>query len=307
MQIWNRVENRSIPVIELDVHTHLAPIHKERLRHIDGVEWLEQERALVVDGHRVGITALFEPQRLILWMDQHAVSRAWVSIPPPLYRQHLQPGDTLAWVRYLNEEMQAITQARQGRLGALFYLPLEHPSLFPVLLQECERGDFEGVALAAGGHPDIHYSDPRYTPLWEWLDARGSFVFVHPGTCGDARLARFYLENLVGNPYETGVAATHLVMSAVPSRYPRIRFCLAHAGGVFSSLVGRLQRGFDTARPGVDLTLEPPLLAARRFYADCIAHHASVLRLANDVFGEGHIMFGSDWPFPMGIELPQRA
>lgn len=293
-------------MIELDVHAHLAPINAARLSGIPGVQWLAAEHALLVDGHRVGVRALFEPERLVAWMDQNSVRRALVSIPPPLCRQHLPEPESLAWVRYLNEEMLAICEASGGRLGAMFYLPLEHADSLPGLLQECGQGNFEGVALAAGGHPGVEYSQARYVPLWEWLDARGSFVFIHPGACADPRLARFYLENLVGNPYETGVAATHLVMAGIPARYPRIRFCLAHAGGMFTGLVGRLQRGFDTSRPGVDIALEPPIQAARRFYGDCIAHHPSGLRMAKDILGEDKILFGSDWPFPMGLERPDQ-
>lgn len=292
-------------MIELDVHTHLAPINEARLSQFGGVQWLAQDNVLVVDGHRLGIRALFEPERLITWMDKHGIRRALVSIPPPLYRQQLSAEDALAWVTYLNEELLALTQASSNRLGALYYLPLEHPELLSVLLQECEKGVFEGVTLAAGGHKGIEYSHTGYIPLWEWLNAHSSFAFIHPGNCCDGRLAPFYLENLVGNPYETGVAASHLVMAGIPAHYPNIRFCLAHAAGIFPALVGRLQQGFNTKRSGVDVTIESPLEGARRFYADCIAHHPSTLRLAKEVLGEERILFGSDWPFPMGIESPQ--
>jgi len=133
------------------------------------------------------------------------------------------------------------------------------------------------------------------------MNDREMFGFIHPGTCQDCRLAAFYMENLVGNPYETGIAATHLVMAGVPARYPKIRFCLAHAGGTFPALVGRLQHGFETRRPGLNLSVEHPLKAARRFFADGIAHHPGTLKLAKEVLGSDHIFFGSDWPFPMGL------
>ncbi|WP_177142260.1 amidohydrolase family protein [Variovorax sp. YR266] len=131
-------------------------------------------------------------------------------------------------------------------------------------------------------------------------DAKGSFVFLHPGACFDPRLASFYLENLVGNPVETGVAASHLVMAGVPARYPSIRFCLAHAGGIFTSLVGRMQRDFETRRPGVSLDVELPLQAARRFNIDSIAPQPDALELAKTIFGANHVLYESDWPFPMG-------
>jgi len=287
-------------MIELDVHAHLAPVHANRLRSFEGVAWDEATKRLTVDGHVVGAKDLFHPERLLARMDKDGVRRALVSIPPPLYRQHLESDDALDWVRYLNAALREIAAASEGRLGALFYIPLEHPPLFPELQRDFAQGGFEGVALAAGGHPGIVYSIEELESLWAWLDSVSAFVFVHPGTCADGRLAKFYLENLVGNPVETGVAAAHLVMRGVPSRYPRIRFCLAHGGGIFSSLLGRLERGFQTERPGVDLSVERPLQAARRFYVDDIAHHPGTLALARELFGEDHVLHGSDWPFPMG-------
>lgn len=291
-------------MIALDVHAHLAPIDEPRLHHLPGVRWQADARVLTLDGQSVRLAALFEPACLLGWMDQHGVKQAWVSVPPPLYRQHLSAEAALPWVRYLNEGLLAIAQVHPDRLAALFYLPMEHPRLWPALLPTCTQQGFVGLSVAAGGHPDIVYAAPHCEPLWAQLDAWGSFVFIHPGACGDKRLAQFYLENLLGNPYETGLAAAHLVMAGVPARHPRIRFCLAHAGGIFSALVGRLQHGFDTERPGVDLTQEPPMRAARRFYADGIAHHPSMLRLAQDIMGPDHVLFGSDWPFPMGIAQP---
>jgi len=288
-------------MIELDVHAHLAPINPSGLAKLTGVEWRAQEETLVLDGHRLGIKDLFHVSRLLERMDKHEVRRALVSIPPPLYRQNLSCEDALAWARYVNGEMLAIASANAARLGAMFYIPLEFPSLFEELQADFINGAWEGVALAAGGHPGIVYSNAEYEPLWTWLNSKEIFVFMHPGRCGDARLTPFYLDNLIGNPMETGVAAAHLVMAAIPSRYPDIRFCLAHAGGTFPSLVGRMQRGLDTSRPGVDLQMEPPLQAARRFYCDGLAHHPAALELAEKVFGSSHVLYGSDWPFPMGL------
>ena len=294
--------------IDLDVHTHLAPIRPDRLATLAGVQWLPDTEVLVLDGHRVGVKDLFHPERLLAWMERHGVERSLVSIPPPLYRQHLDMDSARSWVRYVNDELLVIAQKSQGRLGALRYLPLEHPGLVHDALQDIQGGpQFEGVAIAAGGHERIVLSDPVYQDLWQVLNDSHSFVFVHPGSCADTRLARFYLENLVGNPYETGVAAAHLVMAGVPARCPNIRFCLAHAGGAFPMLAGRMERGFETSRPDVPEGEERPLQAARRLFADCIAHHPSALRLARDVFGADHVMFGSDWPFPMGIPEPSKV
>jgi aminocarboxymuconate-semialdehyde decarboxylase len=36
---------------------------------------------------------------------------------------------------------------------------------------------------------------------------------------------------------------------------------------------------------------------------DCILHDAATLAFAAEIYGSDKILFGSDWPFPMG--LPQ--
>ena len=297
-------KENNMPAFSTDVHAHLAPINVNRINLISGVEWNAQNNSLIVDGHKVGISNLFSPSKLLEWLDQNNIDKALVSIPPPLYRQQLSATDSTNWSQYLNDELLAIKQASNGKLGALIYLPAEHPDVSLDLLNRYKLSQFDGVALAAGGHPKIDYSALEYTSIWEILNQNNSFTFIHPGTCADPRLSAYYLENLVGNPHETGIAASHLIMAGIPSKFPNIRFCLAHGGGSLTSLIGRLEKGFDTSRPGLDLNVERPLQAVKRFYADCICHDASLLAHAQKLFGNDHVLFGSDWPFPMGITDP---
>jgi aminocarboxymuconate-semialdehyde decarboxylase len=287
----------------LDVHAHLVPVDEAAIRPISGVQWLAEKGVLAIDGHTLGMRDLFHPQRLLSWMDEHRVARAFISVPPPAYRQQLAARDAQCWAEYLNEGLLAIAGRYPDRLGALLHLPMEQPAVATDLAIAASR-EAAGFAIAAGGAATIDFAAAACESLWHELDRRGSFVFIHPGQCCDERLAAFYLENLLGNPYETAVAASRLVMAGVPARYPSIRFCLAHAGGFFPAACGRLERGVDARRPGVPAGIEPPLAAARRFRADCIAHHPAALSLARSIFGDPHILFGSDWPFPMGLPQP---
>ena len=298
--------DRDAEEIALDVHAHVAPIFAEQLAHIAGVLWDVRKQELTLDGHTIGLKALFDPGALIRWMDDNRIARAWISIPPPLYRQQLDASAAQAWAQYLNEGLDRICAAHPQRLAPLFHLPLEHPSVAIALAEAKIADGAQGFAVAAGGRAQTLYSDAVLDPLWAQLDAHNCFLFMHPGACADGRLKAFYLENLVGNPYETAVAAAHLVCSGAVGRYPRIRYCLAHAGGATAMLAGRLQHGFDTARPGVDLKVEAPKLAMRRFFVDCIAHDCETIGFAARVFGEDRIVFGSDWPFPMGLLRPHQ-
>ncbi len=292
--------------IPLDVHTHLIPIKPDRLAGIKDVHWDAEKPCLNIDGRPIALPDLFSPARLIEWMDRHQIEQAYISIPPPLYRQHLDMDEARIWSTCINDGLLAISR-KYDRLHALIHLPMEHPGLAIELLQIYRLKKHAGYALAAGGSKSIVYSDPVYDVLWKSLNMPGTFVFIHPGHCTDKRLQSFYLDNLLGNPHETALAATHLIFANVLARYPNIRFCLAHAGGTLPNIVGRLQQGFETRRPGIDTSCEPPMLAAKRFYCDCISHHPDALALATSVFGDDHVYFGSDWPFPMGIQEPGKT
>ena len=115
--------------IALDVHAHLAPIDLPRLAGIEGVQWSAEHGRLKVDGHAIGIDALYSPQALISWMDEQGVEQAWVSIPPPLYRAHLAEDAARAWCAYLNGALEETCARYGGRLAPLRHLPFEHPAL----------------------------------------------------------------------------------------------------------------------------------------------------------------------------------
>jgi aminocarboxymuconate-semialdehyde decarboxylase len=181
-------------------------------------------------------------------------------------------------------------------------LPLHDPAAATVAKALAGEGVFSGFALGTAGFGGLD-------EVWQVLDALEAFTLIHPGHSPDKRLSAYYLSNLLGNPYETGLAAAELVFADVPGRFPGIRFCLCHGGGVTAALAGRWQRGIDTARPGI----EPPSLsvaeALRRFYVDDLVHDPAVLALLQTTFGADQVLAGSDWPFPMGSDQvdPGRA
>ncbi|MDG6146477.1 amidohydrolase family protein, partial [Lactococcus formosensis] len=49
--------------------------------------------------------------------------------------------------------------------------------------------------------------------------------------------------NLLGNPYDTGVAAASLIFGGVLDAFPKLEINLPHAGGTFPWLIGRLDHG----------------------------------------------------------------
>jgi aminocarboxymuconate-semialdehyde decarboxylase len=287
----------------IDFHTHLAPVLDDDALALRGVERGGDGR-LAIDGHRVGLPKLYAPAALDAWLGEVGLDEAIVSIPPPFFRQELEPADAAGWTRAANDGLTAATDGL-GRLSRLAYLPLEHPE---VALAEYERvrgeDGWAGVVGSAGGG-SASLAEERFHPLWDRLHAAARLLRLHPGSSPDERLEEFYLSNLLGNPVETALAAAQLVFGDVLARWPAMRVLLVHCGGCTAGLVGRWERGVETERPGVEPLTEAPRQAVRRLYVDCLSHDKGVLDQAVETFGADKIVLGSDWPFPMGIEDPR--
>jgi len=293
--------------IALDVHAHLAPVLTDRLGAIAGVDWSEDAGALTIDGYTLAAKSVYRAEALVAWMDEHRVERAWISIPPPLYRLGLDGAAMRAWTGYANDGLDMLAAKRPDRLAPLYHLPVTHPALAAEVATERAKTSKARFAMPAGSQDHkVVLSDPAYGALWSALNAARAFLCLHPCKGCDPRYEPFYLHNLLGSPMETALAAAHLAMSGVLERHPGMTICLAHGGGAAAAVAGRLERGQITGRPGADTGAERPRLAFKRFCIDCIAHDPDALRLAAAMHGQDRVLFGSDWPFSMGLSDPHR-
>jgi aminocarboxymuconate-semialdehyde decarboxylase len=274
-----------------DVHTHLIPPTVLEAAHRREFGLAVEAGSLVVDGkERLPLQRLGDPAALLEWITQQQLDGAVVSVPPALFRYD----QGAEWASLVN---QGLRELATPQLRVLGQLPLLDPSAASVAGALASEGVFSGFALGTAG-----FASAALDPVWQVLHAVEAFTLVHPAHSPDPRLGAFYLTNLLGNPYETGLAAAELVFADVPGRFPGIRFCLCHGGGVTAALAGRWQRGIDTARPGI----EPPSLsvaeALRQFYVDDLVHDPAVQVLLGATFGADRVLAGSDWPFPMGSD-----
>ena len=291
--------------IRLDVHAHMIPLTEAQVSGVAGVQW-SPEGHVVVDGAPLRKRELYDPAALLAWMDRHGVAEAWVSVPPTLYREQLDEEASLAWATLLQS---ALVEKLAGfdRLKPMLHLPVYHPAAAVRAAGDAIARGHRLFAMPAGdAKRGRMLSDDAYAPLWRALDQTRAFLLLHPAGACDARLARFSLPNLLGGPTETAIAAAHLTMSGVLERHAGLTICLAHGGGSFAAVAGRLQRGQDTGRDGSYLGGEKVRAALQRFCIDCITHDADALTFAASTFGRERVLFGSDWPFDMGLTDPHQ-
>ncbi|MDQ3638833.1 MAG: amidohydrolase, partial [Actinomycetota bacterium] len=214
--------------------------------------------------------------------------------------------EAAAWTELVNDGLLAVAREAPDRLRTLAHLPLQVPELAAKVVENDAPGPHAGFSIgtSVGG---LTLDDPSIEPVFRRLDRAGRFVFVHPVETPDPRLERYYLGNLLGNPYETSLAAACLIFSGMLSRYGNVRFCLAHAGGAAPYLIGRWQRGYDTDRPGITPLEVGPREALRRLWFDSVAHSDAALALLVGEVGADRVLLGSDYPFPMREDAPLSA
>ncbi|TEU42952.1 amidohydrolase [Burkholderia cepacia] len=148
--------------------------------------------------------------------------------------------------------------------------------------------------------------DPLFAPVFARIEQLGLPVFLHPQqTVGGARLGDFYLSNLLGNPFDTAIAGSHLILGGVLDRYPTLEITLPHAGGALPILVGRLDAGW-TVRPETRRLAQKPSSYLRRFSYDTVSHSGPVLNFLIENVGVDRLVLGSDYCFDMGYEQPVR-
>lgn len=231
-------------------------------------------------------------------VDVHALSLTL----PMVYWAGPELGRRLA--ECVNDSFIAAHQAYPERFVGLATLPAHEPKLALAELDRVAGAPGIRGAYLATRVLERDLSDEALLPIFERLEAEGLPLFLHPvSVIGAERLRTYYLANLLGNPFETAIAAAHLIFGGVLDRFPRLEVCLPHAGGAFPFLVGRLHQGWKV-RPECKHLERGPLEYLSRFHYDTVAHSADSLAHLISIAGAGRIMLGSDYCFPMGYERP---
>ncbi|UUZ58207.1 amidohydrolase [Nocardioides sp. B-3] len=146
----------------------------------------------------------------------------------------------------------------------------------------------------------VYLGDPRLEPLMATLNSLGAMVFLHPVTPAaypDLKLPTFLYEF----PFDTTRAAVNMTYHRVFTRYPMVRWLLAHAGGTLPYLAYRTSLLQLTTAVGQNLGLtnfnKQNLDYGRLFYDTALSPAPSAMMSVREVAPVSHVMFATDWPF----------
>lgn len=295
----------------IDAHAHV--IVPEMLGPADGqdgpeawraqVRW-ERSRQIVELGGRAissAVDEFVELETILANQRRRGIDHVLLCPWVPLLFGDAPAGAALARCRLQNAGLARLRAAAPDRVRVLGAVPLQAPELAAAELADLmATGAFAGVEVTASVD-GVYLGDPRFEPFWAAAEASAALVFVHPTTRGfaDPVFEEHYLWNLVGNPFETTIAAAHLVMAGTMERHPALRVLLAHAGGAIVALRGRLRHGHAAVDAAGRALRGAPEELIGRFYFDTITHDPGLLAALVQIVGAEHVLLGSDYPFDM--------
>jgi aminocarboxymuconate-semialdehyde decarboxylase len=149
------------------------------------------------------------------------------------------------------------------------------------------------------------FDEVVFQPFFEKVEELGVPIFIHPNNpAGIERIPNYYLTNFLGYTLESTIAAAKLVFGGVLDRYPKLKICLSHAGGVLPFLLGRLERGRSMRPEAGEHCRQPFPYYLKNFYVDTITYRADTLRFVLGVMPPGHVFMGTDYPYDMAETDP---
>jgi aminocarboxymuconate-semialdehyde decarboxylase len=232
-------------------------------------------------------------------VDMHALSLT----APMVY--WASPGLGLALSQAYNDAASAAHLKYPDRFVGLAMLPMQAPEL---AVKELERASklpgMRGMYLATHVN-ETNLDDKRFWDVYAKAEELGWTIFLHPiDTLARERTAKYHLKNLLGNPYDTGVAAASLIFGGVLDEFPTLEVNLPHAGGTLPGLIGRLDHG-TKVRPELKHMKKLPSEYLRRFTYDVIGHSDVINASLARMVGADRLVLGSDYCFDMGLADPR--
>ena len=235
-------------------------------------------------------------------MDAALVDMQVVTATPQtwLYGQEASAGVALSAIQ--NDDMARLTKEHPDRFAAIATLPMQAPQKAADELRRAMTKLGMHGAIIGSNINGKNLDDPSFEPVWATAAELDAFMVIHPGNVAGAdRLRAYYLNNLIGNPLDTTIAAACLIFGGVLERHPKLNFVMVHGGGFIPYQGMRWVHGWDVRpEPKVHLKHSPEAYLGR-FQYDTILHSKTTLEFLIASVGADRVFLGSDYPYDMGM------
>ena len=230
-------------------------------------------------------------------MDKYGIDMQVLSLTTPgVEREKTRRGIKLA--RLANDGFGAIAEKYPDRFCALASLPVQDPQASVDELDRAVRDrGLRGVMLFsnANGKP---LDSKELIPIYEKAAKLDVPLFIHPTSPINASAMEEYrLVPIIGFTVDTSLALLRLIFSGILERLPNLKIVVAHTGGVFPYLRGRIEIGYNAyAECRVNISSPPSVYFKKNVWVDTVCYDPDVLMSTYSFLGHEKILLGTDYP-----------
>ena len=298
--------------MNIDLHSHFFPVGAFQYPGKDE----NRERDLVLQdgtltdrsriGFRPGLGAgAYDPLARIKALDEMQIDLQAISPSPILLFYGEEPAVAAHFTRKQNEAIQRVVEKHPERFVGFGSVPLQSVSESIAIAEEAKAMGLCGLEIgnAVGDKP---LDDPSFAPFFEAAQRLDMLLFVHPlegGLDADDPLAPV-LGNVLQFTFRTTMMVERMILTGMFEKYPNLRLCLSHGGGLLAFNIWRLDHSYEL-RPELKKAVpHKPSEYLKRIYFDTIVHSVEALRYLVRVAGADRVVLGTDYPMAMGDFAP---
>ncbi len=295
----------------IDTHTHFVPAAiSQACRERRTPPYIE----VLPDGGEIfhmpsgplAFTDAFEDMEARLdFMKGLGVGRQILSFPGLFGLDSLPAVECAPLLTAFNDQAAGLAKAYPESFSGLAALPWED---MDQAIAEYRRARTElgliGAILPNNGFASLAHAE-YFRPFLEAADALGGHLFIHPGPRPDERKAEGSAPPMDTPPMDTPIARqalgvqnmvsqcmTTLLFTDYLNPYANFTLHVANLGGTLPMVIERMDHVVATRDPEMEMFSA----RAAQIHVDCASLGPRAIRMAAELFGADHILFGSDCP-----------
>jgi len=211
------------------------------------------------------------------------------------------------WVQAINDFLAEVCRKYPDRFSAFIDVPLHNVNY---AIEEIKRATKAPgiVGITVGSRTaDKMLDSPELMPFYEEADKLGLTIFIHPMLpLGFDTIPEYQefsgLYKFIGFLFNSTMTVTKMVYRGIFEKYQNINLIASHWGGMLPFVHPSIDIQWEQMSiRNMDVPPKQPREYFKKFYVDTARPPtAATLQCAMALFGEDHILFGSDIPNWLG-------